>query len=466
MSESAAGSGRSEKTLLLAGVLLAIAGVAIRINNAFRYPPRWGFDAMFNERYVERLLGSFALPAPDTDWSTAHPPLFYYLSATLGRLAGVSDSLGVITPTRLLGSLAGLTMAWLAFRLVRRNHPQEPVRALLAAGLLLFLPVHLVMSAMFNEEILAAGLTSIAVVGVCGELSRRSHGASSWTRDIGIGVVAGLALLTKLTGLVVIAAAALAYLWAGVREGKLTMAARRAAVVVIVAGVVGGWFYVRNLALYGYIYPQDLSTHSVMFSMPPGERHVTDYLRVPLATFTDPQVLHPDLLRSVWGTTYLSAWYEGHGHFLPKQDSRVKRVGTVLLILALLPTVGFAVGAKRAMRRAWHEPRGPDAALLLLTGLTLLGYIGFTWANPMFATVKAGYLLGMGVPFAYFASDALAGWTSRGGVVAALVWLVLGALVVGVCLAFTYGIGLWNLTPPGVTPGLQWIPLPGTAEAG
>jgi len=465
LSESPAGSTRGEKALVLGGVLLAVAAIAIRINNAFRYPPRWGFDAMFNERYVERLLGSFALPAPDTDWSTAHPPLFYYLSAALGRLSGVSDSLGVITPTRLLGSLAGLAMAWLAFRLVRRNHPREPVRALLAAGLLLFLPVHLYMSAMFNEEILAAGLTSIAIVAACVALSRQNSGTSTWARDVGIGVVAGLALLAKLTGALVIAATALAYLWAGAREGKLTAAARRAAVVAIVAGVVGGWFYVRNLALYGYIYPQDLSTHSVMFSMPPGERHVTDYLRVPLATFTDPQVLHPDLLRSVWGTTYLSAWYEGHGHFLPKHEPRVKRIGTTLLLLALLPTVAFGVGAKRAVRRAWREPRGPDAALLLLTGLTLLGYVGFTWANPMFATVKAGYLLGIGVPFAYFASDALAGWISRGGVVAALVWIVLGALLVGVCLAFTYGIGLWNLTPPGVTPGLQWTPLPGTPEA-
>jgi hypothetical protein len=466
LSEASKTSQHGGRLLLFSGLLLAVAGVAIRINNAFRYPPRWGFDAMFNERYVERLLESFALPAPDTDWSTAHPPLFYYLSAGLGRLAGVRDSLDVITPTRLLGSLAGLAMAWLAFRLVRRQHPDEPVRALLAAGLLLFLPVHIYMSAMFNEEILAAGLTSVAIVGVCIELSRQSPGTSSWARDIGIGLAAGLALLAKLTGLVVIAAAVLAYLWAGFRESKLTAAARRAAVLAIVAGMVGGWFYIRNLALYGYIYPQDLSTHAVMFSMPPGERHLTDYLRVPLATFTEPQVLHPDLIRSIWGTTYLSGWFEGHGHFLPKQDARVKWMGRVMLILALLPTAAFGVGIGRALRRAWSHPRGPDAALLLLTVLTLLGYIGFTWSNPMFATVKAGYLLGIGVPFAYFASDALASWSSRGGIFAACVWIVLSALLLAVCVTFSYGIGLWDLTPPGVTPGLQWSPLPGAAEAG
>jgi len=459
-------SARHGRRLLLVGGLLAFVGVAIRINNAFRYPVRWGFDAMFNERYVERLLGSLSLPAPDSDWSTAHPPFFYYLSAGLGRLGDVSDSLGVITPTRLLGSLAGLVMVWLAVRLVARHHPGEPARAVLAAGLLLFLPVHIYMSAMFNEEILAAGLTTIAIFGVCVELSRPDDLDTTWIRDVGIGVAAGLALLTKLTGLVVIAAAVLAYGWAGLRAGRLTHAVRRAAVVAGVALLVGGWFYARNLALYGYLYPQDLETHAVMFSMPPGERQVLDYLRVPVATFTHPRALHPDLLRSVWGTTYVSAWYEAHGHFLPKHDPRVLSAGSVLLVLGLLPSLAFGVGAVRGIRRAWRQPRGPDTALLALTALTLLGYVGFTWMNPMFATVKAGYLLGLGLPFAYFASDALAGWLARGGWLAACIWLALGALALGVCITFTYGLGLWNLTPPGVTPGLQWVPISGSAEAG
>jgi hypothetical protein len=233
-------------------------------------------------------------------------------------------------------------------------------------------------------------------------------------------------------------------------------ALRRAVIVCTVAAVVGGWFYARNLALYGYLYPQDLETHSLMFSMPPGERHASDYLRVPLATWTDPQVLNPDLLRSIWGTTYVSAWYEGHGHFLPQRDPLVSRVGTALLLLALLPTLAFAVGLARSFRQAALDPRAPETALLLLTGATLAGYLVFTWANPWFATVKASYLLGISVPFAYFASDSLARWTARSGPLAAIVWALLGALLVGVCAAFTYGIGLWNLTPPGVLPGMEW----------
>jgi hypothetical protein len=35
--------------------------------------------------------------------------------------------------------------------------------------------------------------------------------------------------------------------------------------------------------------------------MPPGQRWFADYLRMPLAIWTDPQAVNPDLLRSVWG---------------------------------------------------------------------------------------------------------------------------------------------------------------------
>jgi 4-amino-4-deoxy-L-arabinose transferase-like glycosyltransferase len=435
----------------------------MRIHNAIAYPQRWGFDGLFNERYVGRLLESLALPAPDSDWSTAHPPLFYYLSAGLGRLLQVSDSLETIIPTRIASSLAGLAMVGLAFWLVRRAAPEDPRRAFLTAGLVLFLPVQIYMSAMLNEEILAATFTSIALCAVCAEVMRRDPGQRAWLRDAGIGLVAGLALLTKLTGVLVIGTAVAAYLWIGVRERRLASSLRRGALVAIVALLVGGWFYGRNLALYGYLYPQDLSTHSLMFSMPPGERHLSDYLYIPLATFTDPQVLNADLLESVWGSTYVTLWYEGHGHFLPKNEPAVGRLGMVLLILALLPTVAFGIGFVRAVRRGLRDPHSPEAPMAMLVGLTLAGYVVFTWNNPWFATVKASYMLGISLPFAYFASDVLSDWMRGSGDRAIAIGIVLGVLLVAICAAFTTDIGLWDLTPHGALPGLQWDGAPAAA---
>ncbi len=62
--------------LLWAGVALGGTGLAIRTNNAFRYPTNWGFDAKFHWEYIERLMSSWALPAPDASWATGHPPFF------------------------------------------------------------------------------------------------------------------------------------------------------------------------------------------------------------------------------------------------------------------------------------------------------------------------------------------------------------------------------------------------------
>jgi hypothetical protein len=161
-------------------------------------------------------------------------------------------------------------------------------------------------------------------------------------------------------------------------------------------------------------------------------------------------------LHSIWGTTYVTLWYEGHGHFLPEHDPLVRHIGTIVLLLALLPTVAFGTGIVRAARRVLAGAHSPDALLLLIVALTLAGYVGFTWSNPWFATVKGSYLLGISVPFAYFASDVLADWTRPPGIASRVTSLLLTLLVAGVCLAFTYGTGLWNLTPPGEMPGIEW----------
>ena len=441
--------------IAVAGLALAAVGTAVRVNNAVRYPPRWGFDAMFNERYVRLLMESWTLPAPDTDWSTAHPPLYYYLSAAIGRTLGHTDSLMTIVPTRLAGTLAGLATIALAVALVRRVDPECPRRALLAAALLLFLPVHIYMSAMLNEEILASAFVSLALVGTAWPLAKQSRDRN-WLRAAGIGFAAGLALLTKLSGALVAIAAALCYGLEGLRCRRLPAALRCVAVIGGVALVVGGWYYLRNLALYGYLYPQDLATHSVMFEMPPGTRSIGDYFRIPLATWTDPQPLAPDLLHSIWGATYMSAWHEGHGHFLPANNPTAKRMGTLILVLALLPTAAFVAGIGRGARRALRAPEGPDTPLLLLVALTAAGYVAFTWGNPWFVTVKASYLLGLSVPFAFYASEMLASWTEGSGAGALCVWGGMAALLLAVCATFTYGIGLWELTGPGILPGLDW----------
>jgi 4-amino-4-deoxy-L-arabinose transferase-like glycosyltransferase len=440
----------------LVGFFILAVGILIRVSNAFWYPINLGFDAPENWRYIHRLMHIWSLPAPGEDWSTSHPPLFYYLGAALGKLTGSHSADPVAIAVRLTSSAIGLIPVGLAYWLVRRVAPEDGWRAWLAAALLLFLPVQIYMSAMLSEEIIASALISIVIVGTCFEWMRASptpRPGFGW-RALGLGIAGGLAILTKLSGVLVLAAAVGTALIAGLRGQQMRKAVTWSVLLIATAMVVGGWYYARNWANWGYLYPQDLQVHEIMFSMPPGERTAVDYVQVPLSTWTDPQLVNPDLLHSVWGGTYVTWWFDGHRHFLARESPSVTAAGTLILLLALLPTLAFGIGVVRGVRRAVSQTFGPDVPLLLLCAITLAGYITFTWGNPWFAAVKASYLLGLSVPFAYYTSEVLADWTRENGLRSRLACGTLATLLITILVVFTYGPIYWNWAGRGI----EWTP--------
>jgi hypothetical protein len=416
---------------------LALVAIAIRIHNALRYPADWGFDASFNWRYIYRLSQDLALPAPEAGWSTSDPPLYYYVGGLVMRAlsaAGARDATVLVLP--LLSVLAGLGVVALALLLARRASPADPLRAALAALLLLFLPAHLHMSAMVNEEMLTALLVSCALYGLA--LRAAPGPRSALAHPAAIGLASGLALLTKLSGALVAATAALSYGFDARAPAARSRAFAAGGVALALALLVGGWFPARTLLAEGSAQPIGLPAHQRMLAMPPGERSLADYIRVPLAIFRDPQLLNPDLLRSVWGGTYVTVWFDGHRYFLPRDDARVSALGGVTLLLALLPTAAFAAGLAAGVSRLRRGTGSLDLPLLLLTALTLAGYAFYTWRNPWYVVVKGTSLLGLALPFSFYASESLSRWLR--GRFAAPVAAALAALVVCVVLSCTFGL--------------------------
>ncbi|MCH7867317.1 MAG: glycosyltransferase family 39 protein [Myxococcales bacterium] len=447
------------RTWVIAGALLALWAVGIRVNNALFYPLHFGFDAPANWDYIASLLTSWRLPAPGDGWSTSHPPLFYYLSALVGRamqLGSTTNAVDVEAITiavRLISSAIGLVGIALAVGWVRRSDPLNRPRILIAAALLLFLPVHVYVSAMLGEEILSSALMSAVLVGVAVDLQREPEQRLPPIAVAGLGVLAGLAFLTKLTGLLVVVAVGFAYLADGLRRREIPKMLRRVAVFGVVAISIGGWPYLHNKAEYGFFYPQNLRVHEMMFTMPPGERGLGDYLNFPLATFRDPQVLAPELLHSVWGTTYTTLWFDGHRVMLPRRESSVAYMGSLLLVLGLVPTLAFALGFARGIRRALREPGGPDTLFTAIIALTLAGYVLFTWQNPWYATLKASYLLGALVPYGVYTSEVLAEWMRPGRRARQIaVALSLVVLLAGSAVTFTVNL----VFEKGEGPGFRW----------
>jgi hypothetical protein len=404
---------RRPDSSLIALLVLFGAGTLLRAWNLLVYPVGMGFDADGNWDYVAQLIADWRLPAPGESWSTAHPPFFYALAALIGRLLDGAGKDVITRAVVALSSLLGLAAIAAVAAYVREPAPGDTRRSLLAAALLLFLPVHVYMSTMLSEEILVTALVSFALIGLARELGRPAAERSDLFRPALLGAVAGLGLLTKLSALLPIAAGALVLFAEGPRRGW-SRALRSTLAFGGAAALLGGWFYLRNLIGYGYLYPHGLAVHAEMFEMPPGSRTLADYLRLPLAAFGAAQASDPRLLHSVWGGLWVSLWFDSHRHFLPLRAPGLEAAAHALLVLGLLPAAAFGVGLVRGARRALWEGSGPDRLLVGTTALLLAGFVAFTWRNPWFVTVKASFLLGLSAPFAIYASEGLTDWMRAG----------------------------------------------------
>ena len=427
---------------LAVSVALPVA-LAVRVHNALTYPAHWGFDGTFVWAYIDALRQTWQLPAPDAGWSTSDPPLFYALAAAL------MDLLPAPALMQWVSVLLGLGIAAITARLVQRLAPADPGRAWLAAGLVLYLPAHVHMSAMVNKEMLAAFLGAAAVALVADPARPTEAPRPALRRALGAGVAAGLALLTKLSGAITTLACAAAYARDALRRRD---ALARGLLCCALSGLVGGWWYARNRIEYGYFQPHGLPIHRMMFGMPPGVRSIGDYLSFPLATFTDPQVLNPDLLRSVWGTTYASLWFDAHRFFLPTESDGVRWLGGVTLVLALLPTAAFLAGLAGALRRVARGDGESDMPLCALALLTLAGFAVYTWQNPWFAVVKGTSLLVLCLPYGVYASETLCRWMRRGRGAA----LLIGASLLALALCVVAGTTFQGLFVRLENPGIHW----------
>ena len=158
----------------------------------------------------------------------------------------------------MFGSGFGLLAAVVAVALVLRVDPGNLRRAFLAGLLLLFLPVQLYMSAMLNEELVAAGFISLALFGLVWELSRDAPPSHPLLSAAGIGLAGGLALLTKLSGALIICVSVATFAAVAWRRGALGAGVARITVAGALALASGGWYFAHNWFVYGYLYPLSL----------------------------------------------------------------------------------------------------------------------------------------------------------------------------------------------------------------
>ncbi|MCP4538657.1 MAG: hypothetical protein GY832_16100 [Chloroflexi bacterium] len=160
---------------------------------------------------------------------------------------------------RLLSVLWGAGTVVGAYLVAREIVPDRPALALAAATITAFNPHFIFISSVVNNDVSAACVCTFALwlvlrlkreTRVLGKQRRFSFAQSGKTL-VSLGIVLGLALLTKMSALALLplVALALGLMWWRDRDVRALFV--RGTVILSLAGLVGFWWYARNWALYG-----------------------------------------------------------------------------------------------------------------------------------------------------------------------------------------------------------------------
>jgi 4-amino-4-deoxy-L-arabinose transferase-like glycosyltransferase len=148
---------------------------------------------------------------------------------------------------RLLSAVFGAVTVVGVHATARSAFPGTRNVGLVAAALVAFNPRFLVLSGTVTNDTLLAALCAWGLY-LCVQTLRQGP---SWPRSIALGTVAGLASLTKVSGLFLLPLAGLAllgWLW---RSREWARFGVHLTVVAVLALAIGGWWYLSNLARYG-----------------------------------------------------------------------------------------------------------------------------------------------------------------------------------------------------------------------
>ncbi|MFN2376340.1 MAG: glycosyltransferase family 39 protein [Candidatus Binatia bacterium] len=414
-------------TWMIAAAMFAI-GALIRANNAMVFSPVRAYDGYAHFSYIWFLAENHWIPLPTSGWQFFQPPLYYAFMAWLwNTLAGVDPLIRLQLGT-LVMALLGLVHAWTSFVLVGRFLPGNRLAQLGAAAFMLFLPVHLYTAGFLGNEYPCAVFCSLSLLALLRVLDR-----PTWTRAALLGACLGAAMLTKFTGLVVVAGAFATIGLRTVLRREWSSGIRTMAIAGVVVLLSCGWFYGRNVVLYGT--PFKMSRETFVLAryehiQTAGRRTIWEYVLfdpmilrrpqwprgVPLVQETPIPYEYGAARESVLTGLYANTWFDGYGGWvLPAvwQSEVVRRSGQALLTLGLIPSflvlAGLASAIRRLRRDGWD-----DTLVAMLFTFAAMGAVVVqgTSSVPTHAAVKATYLLPVSAIFGFWFALGL-DWVQR-----------------------------------------------------
>lgn len=354
----------------------------LQVHNSTHYPTSKSFDAPGHIEYLELLKTNFRVPLANEGWELYQPPLYYALHYWLPNLKLVQFA-GVIWWISL--SLAALA----TFTLVFKDKLATASGALFVASL----PLVVYLTPAIGNEFFSTVLISVGFY-----LYMRYRKKQTNARLMTLGIVLGLALLAKATALVLVAAIVADVLIQKLLKNS-TLTLKHLTAIVCIAIGISGWFYARNVFVFGNPFQSSIDFPQFHIVQEPGYRDLNFF--IDLSGFWN-----MDLFRAHWYSlipgTYFSFFYDGHNAIIPVQ---AYSLAGILLVLASLPFVTLiGLGLARSLKNL----RMQEARIFsIYLALLLTAYIAYNVKLPFYSTVKGAFVASLALPLGYFLVSSL-----------------------------------------------------------
>jgi 4-amino-4-deoxy-L-arabinose transferase-like glycosyltransferase len=383
--------------------------------------------ACYNEQYKNALVGSnFAEPiAFERFCYEGHqPPLFYYLAAPFYALGG-----GSLLVLRLLCAAIGALVPVLAYLIIKKAMEDMPL-AVAVGALVAVVPQHLAMIGTLNNDALCFAVVAGAVYQMVRIL--RWQGYVPQRQWLGLGILVGIALITKTLAWIALPLAGFTVLLQWRQERKQVGGESRKATGAfwknsVTLGAIALLFIVpwftRNTLTYGAWDVMGLQIHDeIAVGQPRTEAEIER--------------------RGVWGTitngaqtTFNSFW----GQFGWMKAPLQQREYQILFGFHLLAGVGWGVLISRSVKSNTTLPFRAD--VLLLFGAWLFINLGLLiYYNLEFVQYQGRYLFSALTPIAFFLMAGL-------GVLAPQRWRILPWAALILFLLYIDGLALLERLP-------------------
>jgi len=386
--------------------VIIIIILVINLHNTTIYSyKRSGFDWGGHVEYIKYIASKWRAPIATEGWEMFQPPFYYFLSAIIYKLfGGEATEPGSLKAVQIMGTLSGVANACFAWLVLRKLFEKNHLIQLLGFSTVAFLPMCLYMNPLISNEIFSGSIISLAIY----LLIRYGFEARIKIRHaIILGVVVGLALLSKYTATFVFLTA-VTVLTIRVLINSSTRR-REAAILALFLAIVfalSGWLYIRNFVKFhdpfignwdkksGYHYEQHHGYRTLGFYLKFGSVFLHAPERSRWASF--------------WDGKYGSMWMDTHGSFLNLNDEQTNLYGSIIIYLALLPSAAILLGFYQSLKSIFKSPKdNPNLALVMVSILTIISLISFTMEVPFYSTIKAFFYLSLLPPIAVFAGKGL-----------------------------------------------------------